>query len=127
MRRMGAACLCLLTINIGGISITNADKPILFGEWGTDSQCRGELLTTQGTVHAAPFRIQEQWLGHRDVWCRLSWVRSGSTADGFVAEAHGLCGEDDLRQYRIDFTLRHDELWLSWNQQVVNGPLARCR
>ncbi|MEM7257214.1 MAG: hypothetical protein AAF404_07480, partial [Pseudomonadota bacterium] len=98
----------------------------LIGEWGTEQQCAGELITARGSVRAAPFKIQADWISHGDVWCRLTWVRAGDTADGFIAEARALCGEDDLRDYRIDFTLTDNKLWLRWNLQIENGPLRQC-
>ncbi len=103
-----------------------ADQGPLYGKWGTQTQCAGELLTPGGTKRATPFEIGKDWLGHGDVWCRLFWSTAAPTSDGLFAAARALCGEDAVVDYRINFNLDGSELTLIWNMQFENGPLMRC-
>lgn len=103
-----------------------ADRESLYGEWGTEAQCARAPIIPTGTKLAAPFEIKPDWLGHGEVWCRLKWGNASSESDGLFVTATGLCGEDSVRGYRINFRLRGDELTLSWNQWHKVGPLKRC-
>jgi hypothetical protein len=98
----------------------------LYGQWGTAAQCAGDLITPHGTRRAAPFEIRNDWLNHAEVWCRLNWISSVASTTGFFAVARGLCGEDDVRDYQIRFDFSIDQLTISWNELIVNGPLQRC-
>lgn len=98
----------------------------LFGKWGNESQCSRSLITPKGTKHFAPFEISTSWLGHGDVWCRLTWISADPNENGMVAFAHGLCGEDVNRDYRIKFNLVGEKLDIIWNTFHKNGPLTRC-
>lgn len=102
------------------------DSELLYGEWGTEQQCRGDLIIPKGTKHATPFNIGPDWFGHGEVWCRLIWSNVTPTQDGLVAVARTLCGEDAVRDYQIKFELIGDELNLLWNVGHKNGPLVRC-
>lgn len=103
-----------------------ADRSALFAQWGTEAQCSGAIIKPGGTVRASAFDIRPDWLGHRNVWCRLIWSGTVSTVDGLIATATGLCGEDAVRDYRLRFSLSGDELTIIWNHQHKNGPLSRC-
>jgi len=108
------------------IPVHALDQEILYGEWGTDTQCSRALISPKGTKHATPFNIQPDWLGQGDVWCRLSWLTVTENSDGVVALAHAQCGEDSARDYRITFELIEDSLNIRWNLSLKNGPLLRC-
>jgi hypothetical protein len=107
----------------------------LYGEWGTQTQCARALITPKGTKHAAPFDVRPDWLGNGDVWCRLVWTIVHPKPDGVIGIAHGLCGEDAVREYQINFDLTNDELKIRWNLGlrngrwdlgIENGPMMRC-
>ncbi len=105
---------------------TIADQQLLYGNWGTTAQCDRTLISPTGTKHAAPFEIKPDWLGNGDVWCRLNWISTTSTEKGTFAIASALCGEDEVRDYRLSFELLANQLTITWNQQIQNGPLQRC-
>lgn len=117
-----AAMLLCLT------SAVSADPEVFFGKWGTDKQCAGDLIIPGGTRHAAPFEIGKEWLGHGDVWCRLFWINTGSSQQGTMPlpVRCALCGEDDVRDYRINFQLQDNLLSLIWNQHITNDRLKHC-
>ena len=98
----------------------------LFGVWGSETQCSRALITPKGTKFASPFEISTDWLGHGDVWCRLTWRSTDSTPNGVTAFAHALCGEDTVRDFQIKFNLEGEQLSLVWNIFHKNGPLQRC-
>ena len=116
--------LCLLLFLTA--SAIAADPGPFLGKWGTEAQCSGELITTKGTKRAEPFDIRPDWLGHGDVWCRLSWGAAAPAENGHFAVARALCGEDAVRDYELRFRLNGDQLTLSWNLLFNNGPLMRC-
>jgi len=119
--RWSLSALCLFAS-----SAFSSDVEPLFGQWGNEAQCSRALITLKGTKHFAPFDIRPDWLGHGDVWCRLTWSASGSSPAGVYARAFALCGEDSIRDYQINFELSEGELTLRWNQDFKNGPLRRC-
>jgi len=50
------------------VTATHAnDQEPLYGQWGTEAQCAGELITPKGTKRASPFDIQSQWLRNGEV------------------------------------------------------------
>jgi len=108
------------------IHVQADNKELLYGEWGTDTQCARELISPKGTKYAAPFNIQPNWLEQNDVWCRLSWLSITENTDGVFALAQAQCGEDSIRDYRITFELIESELNIRWNLSLKNGPLLRC-
>ena len=108
------------------IAVHADNKELLYGEWGTDTQCARELINPKGSKHAAPFNIQPDWLEQNDVWCRLSWLSVTENTDGVVALAQAQCGEDSIRDYRITFELIESELNIRWTLSLKNGPLLRC-
>ena len=119
--------LNILLLNIVCLSSLYAsDLEQLLGVWGTEQQCARELLVPGGTKKAAPFEIQPDWLGNGDVWCRINWTAVKATENGVDAMAHGLCGEDNVRDYQIRVILSGEELQITWNFFHSNGPLFRC-
>ena len=102
------------------------DKEPLYGKWGTEAQCAGELITPKGTKRASPFDFQSQWLRNGEVWCRMNWGVVDKTEGGLFTVAQGQCGEDSVRGYNINFRLVGDELTLVWNLWHKVGPLMRC-
>jgi len=98
----------------------------LHGKWGNASQCARELITPQGTKHFTPFDIQHDWLGYGGIWCRLLWLTVRKTPKGLYAAASARCGEDTVRDYRINFDLNDEVLMLRWDRGLENGPLKRC-
>lgn len=115
----------IFTISFIGSALAS-DQSMLFGSWGSEAQCARSLITPTGTKRAAPFEIKQDWLLQGDIWCRLSWVTTVLEDDGGYAIASALCGEDAVRDYRIDFTLADNQLIVLWDQQIANGPLQRC-
>jgi len=103
-----------------------ADRELLYGEWGTETQCARALITPKGTKLAEPFDIQKDWLGHGDLWCRLNWGTLAPEPDGLFTTAQAACGEDAVRGYNINFRLDGQELTLVWNLWHRVGPLRRC-
>ena len=119
--------LSIALLSFAQLSSTHASElDTLFGEWGTENQCARGLITPKGTKHAAPFEISKNWLGHGDLWCRLTWIGTDTNPDGQVSFAYGQCGEDAVRDFQIKFKLEGDELSLIWNTFHKNGPVMRC-
>ncbi len=103
------------------------DRDSLIGEWGTEQQCEGELITPTGTKHATPFEIRPDWISYGDVWCRLNWATASPSSTDTFETVKALCGEDSVRDYQITFKLSDDDaLTIVWNQWHKNGPLMRC-
>ena len=102
------------------------DKEVLYGEWGTEAQCARLPIIPEGTKLAAPYEIKPDWLRHGEVWCRVNWSNASSESNGLFIAARGQCGEDAVRDYRINFRLRADKLTLTWNEWHKVGPLMRC-
>ncbi len=103
-----------------------SDPGPLFGEWGTQKQCAGELITPKGTKFAQPFRISKDWLQNGDVWCRITWTSVSTEGDAAIASVNALCGEDTDRHYQLRFELQDEALSIFWNLFHKNGPLNRC-
>ncbi len=114
--------LVLLLVSTGA-----AAQVELYGVWGSEAQCARQLIIPKGTKRAAPFEIHRDWLGHGEVWCRLIWSSVVPSAQGLVAVATGLCGEDAVRDYQLRFNLSGEALTVIWNWQHANGPLQRCQ
>ena len=123
IRQLKLAFMALFIV----VTATHAnDQEPLYGKWGTEAQCAGELITPKGTKRASPFDIQSQWLRNGEVWCRMNWGVVDKTEDGLFTVAQGQCGEDSVRGYNINFRLVGDELTLVWNLWHKVGPLMRC-
>lgn len=120
-------CVAVFLLPIGSsASAYSSDQQQLYGEWGNESQCARALITPKGTKRFSPFEVRPDWLGHGDVWCRLTWTTVRKTQEGVYAVAGARCGEDTVRDYEIIFSLINDELSLTWNRGFQNGPLERC-
>ena len=117
---------CLFIAGLFSTLVSASDRQKLFGEWGTDAQCAGTPIVPNGTKLAAPFIISDDWLGHGEVWCRLKWSGPPKTSEGLFTTAFAPCGEDVVRDYRINFRLIDNELTLNWGLGINNGPLKRC-
>ena len=102
------------------------ERAPLYGTWGTEAQCRGDLLIPDGTVRAAPFQIRPGWITQGGLWCRLSWFPVQTRPDGLFVGTRALCGEDSVRGYWLDMALDGEGLRLIWDEALVNGPLKRC-
>ncbi len=98
----------------------------LLGVWGTEAQCARALIIPTGTKRFEPFDIRPDWLGHGEIWCRLTGVTVSATSPGLYSNARARCGEDIDRDYEINFHLVEDQLTVTWDRNLVNGPLKRC-
>ena len=116
----------LLILLFSSTLVQAAGHESLYGVWGTEAQCAREPIIPNGTKLSAPFEIKPDWLGHGEVWCRLIWNKTSSESNGLFVAARGLCGEDSVRGYRINFRLKGDKLSVSWNEWHKVGPLMRC-
>lgn len=124
-RSIGLHRTVLAGLLVSGLA--DASGPdVFYGKWGSDTQCTQALIVEGGTKRAAPFDIQPDWLGHGEVWCRLTWASVGQSESGAYAVVHALCGEDNVRDYQLRLSLALEQLWLVWNGQIENGPLRRC-
>lgn len=102
------------------------ERSLLYGRWGQEAQCRGNLILETGTKRAAPFEIRPEWLKHSDLWCMLMWFPAQPREDGLFVSTRARCGEDSVRSYRLDMVLEDETLTLIWDEALVNGPLMRC-
>lgn len=109
-------------------SPTLADgRESLFGTWGTAAQCARKPLKPGGTVLAEPFLINDEWLRHGQLWCRLRWFPIENRENELFTGAFAQCGEDSVRSYMLRMTLATDNtLNLKWGLARSNGPLAIC-
>jgi len=115
-------------LTVGGSALANATgdpRDAFFGVWGTSAQCSGEPIIDGGTVRAAPYVIDADWLKHGQVWCRLNWFPVETRENGAFSGASAQCGEDSVRGYRINMELEGGQLTLRWDFPQV-GPLMRC-
>jgi len=108
------------------LPINAAERAQLYGLWGTETQCSRGLITLTGSKRAAPFEITTDWLGHGEVWCRLSWFTVVESENNVFASARALCGEDTVQNFRVSFNLEGEELTIGWNDLLFNGPFMRC-
>lgn len=118
-------CFSVLMLSLPTLPQASAQEA-LFGEWGTENQCARELITPKGTKLAEPFVISQDWIGHGNLWCRLTWLGSDAGQGPSVTFAQGQCGEDSVRGYQMKFQLEGEELSIIWNSFHKNGPLQRC-
>lgn len=121
--------LCLIAS--GAIAWGTEDRvALLTGRWGTDGQCRGDLLTPGGSVRAAPYVLSPEWLEHGGTWCRLTWHAPQRMPYGTYIPARGLCGEDAARVWDLAFVLDDtgpaDTLRVLWGDSLVTSPMQRC-
>jgi hypothetical protein len=103
------------------------DRSVLFGAWGTETQCARAPIKPGGTALAEPYEIGSDWLQHGEIWCRLNWFPIEPRGDGLFTGARAQCGEDSIRDYLLRMTLSGGELTLGWGVFRSTGPLARCR
>ncbi|MEM6662762.1 MAG: hypothetical protein AAF666_11370 [Pseudomonadota bacterium] len=116
-----ALLFCLLTPGAA------ADpRAAFYGTWGTAQQCAGEPIKRGGTVPAEPFEIDEGWLRHGKIWCRLRWFPVETDGDGARSGARASCGEDAVRPYSLRMVLQGGTLTLKWDIFQSTGPLERC-
>ena len=116
----------LLFILIAFPAAAADDRATFYGTWGTAKQCARTPLKPGGTVLAAPFEINSQWLKHGNVWCRLNWFPIQPREDGAFTGARAQCGEDSIRDYFLRMERSGKELTLRWGLLLSNGPLVRC-
>jgi len=110
---------------LAGPALADEQEPF-YGVWGTEKQCARELITPKGTKLASPFEITPDWLGQGGVWCRLTWIGVDDRGDRARATLGAICGEDAERPYQLTFDLKDEQLSLSWDLFLKNGPLERC-
>ena len=77
-------------------------------------------------MFAAPFEIDDAFLKHGDIWCRLTWSPIEQRDGGLVTGALALCGEDSVQGYQLGLTLAEEELTLRWSLLQSNRGLVRC-
>lgn len=119
--------VCIAVIFMCAAWSASADERAAFyGTWGAPQQCARAPIKPGGTVLAAPFEIDAEWLRHGQVWCRLRWFPIEPRADGAFTGAQAQCGEDSVRGYRLGMVLSGETLTLRWGFGRSNGPLARC-
>lgn len=97
-----------------------------YGTWGSEAQCTRAPIKPGGTVLAAPFEIDGDWLKHGEVWCLLNWFPVDARDGGLFSAARAQCGEDSLREYLLRMELSGEALTLRWSLLLKNGPLRRC-
>lgn len=104
-----------------------ADDPraAFYGIWGDAKQCAREPIIDGGSVRAAPFEIEEQWLRQGRIWCRITWLPVERRDGGAFTAAQAHCGEDSVQGYLIGMALQDETLTLRWDFPLI-GPLSRC-
>jgi len=115
-----------LLIALLATSAPGDERAVFYGSWGTPEQCSRLPITPGGTVLAEPFEIDAQWLGHGQLWCRLNWLPIEPRENGYFSGAQAACGEDAVRGHFLGMRLSGDQLTLTWNFGLINGPLKRC-
>ncbi len=120
-------------LGIAGLATATAntrDLEVLFGTWGNDQQCAGEMIKEGGTLRAKPFILGPEWLKHGAAWCRLDWFPAQTQPSRIFVAARALCGEDAARPYGLAFLYEVqdgiEQMTLFWDEVLVNGPLPRC-
>ena len=122
MRTLGLT-ICVLCST--SFSLAN-ERTALYGTWGTEKQCSGAPIKQGGTVLSAPFVINQQWMQHGQLWCKLNWFPIEKRKNGIFTGARAQCGEDSIRSYSIGMELSGEELVLRWDFPHKNGPLKQC-
>ncbi len=102
------------------------ERTALYGLWGDERQCAAQPIVPGASLLAQPFEIRPGWMRHGIIWCRLDWLLVEPRGDGLFASTRAQCGEDAVRDYRLDFALSEETLTMIWDERVVTGPLPRC-
>lgn len=102
------------------------DRSAFYGSWGTTAQCTGAPIQAGGTVVAAPFEIDDAFLKHGNIWCRLNWSPIERQDRALVTGALALCGEDSVQSYQLGLKLSDGVLSLRWGHLHRNRGLGRC-
>lgn len=102
------------------------DRSAFYGSWGTAKQCMGAPIQASGTVVAAPFEIDDAFLKHGNIWCRLTWSPIEQRDGTLVTGAQALCGEDSVQGYQLGLELSDGVLSLRWGLLQSNRGLGRC-
>ena len=106
---------------------TAPDGPAeLFGVWGSESQCRAYGDGDETNPALLPYAIDGQWIRQGFIYCYLSW-RGRESKNGITrAWADARCGEDDLRDYRLQLELRERRLSIRWSEDFIVSQLQSC-
>jgi hypothetical protein len=103
-----------------------AGPPALYGTWGTEPQCRAHRAGVTNDFRLFPYIIDEQWIQHHVIWCRVHWLGHQGDEQHMQAQAWLRCGEDTLREYHVFFKLERGRLAMRWSEDFVTRPLQRC-
>ena len=98
----------------------------LYGTWGTATQCAAHSAGRKDDYRLFPYIIDDQWIQHGLIYCRVNWRDHHSGADGTDAQAFVQCGEDSVRDYRVVFRLREGLLQMRWSRDFTTRRLQPC-
>lgn len=102
------------------------ERAAFYGTWGTVQQCTQAPIKPGGTVRASPFEINDSFLKHGNIWCRLTWSPVEQRGESLVTGALALCGEDSAQGYRLVMELTEGSLSLRWGFLQINRSLFLC-
>lgn len=104
-----------------------AGPDALFGVWGDEKQCRAYRAGNESNPARLPYVIDNEWLRQGFIYCYLFW-QGHEVADGVtLARAVARCGEDDMRDYRLQFRLQDRRLSIGWSPDFATFGLQACR
>lgn len=113
--------------SVGPLLDTPVGPAALLGVWGNAGQCRAHRDGGETNPARLPYVIDDRWISQGFIFCSLAW-RGQETAAGEVrAWADARCGEDNLRDYRLQLRLRASRLEIRWSPDFVARDLRSCR
>jgi len=99
----------------------------LFGVWGSPAQCQAHRGGDETNPARLPYVIDNEWIRQGFIYCHISWRGQRRDGDETRAWADARCGEDDLRDYRLQFSLQARRLQIRWSPDFVARGLEFCR
>lgn len=104
-----------------------ADAPAqLLATWGTAAQCAARESGSDDNSTGSPFTLTEEWIRQGPIYCYLNWQAHTPVESGSETLAFAQCGEDTLREYRLQLLLVQDRLRIRWSDDYTTPLLQRC-
>ena len=98
----------------------------LLGIWGTASQCAAHKSGDHDNPALLPYQISHDWIRQGFLYCYLSLYEHKYDGNSIEAFALAQCGEDNLRDYRLNLKLLNGKLRISWSQDFTTQALMTC-
>lgn len=98
----------------------------LLGTWGSAEQCAAHRAGGNLNPALFPYLITRDWIRQGNIYCYLSWQHHRASGGNIEAYVSALCGEDDIRDYRLLMKLQAGSLQIRWSPDFITGQLQAC-